>query len=71
MEANLLPAIGIAKMRELTADEMDLISGAVTKISLPWVTIYVCNDGSWNADFVGGTTISSGPQVCLDAPLPR
>jgi hypothetical protein len=66
MEANLLPAN--AESSELTADEMDLVSGG--DMLEPWVKIFICADGSWSADFIGGTRVNSSPNACADAALP-
>ena len=67
MKTDSPPAIENAEPCELTADEMDLVSGG--DISLPYVTIFICN-GGWDAEFAGGTRIS-GSRSCLDGPLPR
>ena len=67
MEANLRPAN--AEPSELTADEMDLVSGG--DMLDPWVKIFICADGSWTADFIGGTRVNSSPFACADSPSPR
>jgi hypothetical protein len=69
MEANLLSEIGDAKPRELTADELDLVSGARIKIVLPFVTIQVNDSGSADAWFAGGRNMIFG-EACGDDPQP-
>ena len=73
MEANLLPAN--AEPRQLTADEMDLVSGGKC-IIMPWVRIAICAWGDWEADFIGGgTAYGQGDSDVsghdIDSPIPR
>jgi hypothetical protein len=66
MEANLLSAN--AEPRQLTADEMDLVSGGMV-IIMPWVRIAITQCG-WEAN-VGDRKVSSSDEWDLDSPLPR
>ena len=67
MEANLLPAN--AEPRQLTADEMDLVSGGKC-IIMPWVRIAI-TDCDWQADFIGGGVASGEHEHDIDSPIPR
>ena len=66
MEANLLPAN--AEPCQLTADEMDLVSGGMV-IIMPWVRIAITQCG-WEAE-VGGGKVSSSDEHDIDSPFPR
>ena len=70
MEANLLPAN--AEPSQLTADEMDLVSGGMV-IIMPWVRIAITGCG-WEAD-IGRMRINSDSEPetehDIDSPIPR